>query len=128
VGYFTSNRLAAVDHDGKDFYFVYNPTYEEVRAILAEKELNSVDTYVEYTSINGIHMAYVRCQTVPDSEMGWVYLYELIGFDTVDNGFIIIDPVLHREVEVEVGTSYSLLNNLPAGSFDDTIGKMTVVW
>ena len=69
-----------------------------------------------------------RCQTVPDEEKGKVRLHELVAFETVDKGFIIIEPESHSEVKVKVGVSYSALNRLPASSYDDTIDKITVVW
>jgi len=128
LGYLTSNRVAAATRDGEDFYFIYNPTSEEVREILNEGGLDSAREVIDYSAVNGIRVAYIRCQTVPNEPKGKVHLQELIGFETVDKGFIFIDAELHREVRVEVGVSYSVLNRLPSPSYDDTIGKVTIVW
>ena len=127
-GYLTSNRLVGDNEDRENFYFIYNPTYEEVQSILDEDGLDSAQDMIDYAVINGIRIAYVRCQTVPDAERGKVRLHELVGFETVDNGFIIIDPESRNEVEVKVGISFTALNRLPAASHDDTIDKITVVW
>lgn len=127
-GYLTSNRLLGDNEDRENFYFIYNPTYEEVQNILDKDGLDSAQDMIDYAVINGIRIAYVRCQTVPDKEKGKVRLHELVGFETVDKGFIIIEPELHSEVKVKVGVSYSALNRLPASSYDDTIDKITVVW
>jgi hypothetical protein len=127
-GYLTSNGLAADGQDGENFYFIYNPTYEEVKKILDNDELDSIQNVIDYSVINGIRIAYVRVQTVPSESKDRVHLYELVAFETVNNGFIIIEPESHSRVQVEVGESYSRLNGLPAPSYDDTIGKVTVIW
>ncbi len=127
-GYLTSNSLFGPNENEENFYFIYNPTYEEVQSILEKDGLDSAQDMIDYAVVNGIRIAYVRCQTVPDAEKGKVRLYELVGFETVDNGFIIIEPESHSEVEVKVGVSFSALNRLPASSYDDTINKITVVW
>ena len=127
-GYLTSNSLFGPNEDKENFYFIYNPTYEEVQNILKKYGLDSAQKMIDYAVINGIRTAYVRCQTVPDEEKGRVRLHELVGFETVDNGFIIIEPELRSEVKVRVGVSFSALNKLPASSYNDTIDKITVVW
>lgn len=127
-GYLTSNSLFGPSENKENFYFIYNPTYKEVQSILEKDELDSAQDMIDYAVINGIRIAYVRCQTVPDEEKGKVRLYELVGFETVDNGFIIIEPESRSEVEVKVGVSFSVLNRLPAASHDDTIDKITVIW
>jgi hypothetical protein len=128
VGYLESNRPAASADPGEGFYFIYNPTYKEVQSILDAGGLDTAKAVIDYCVSNGIRVAYVRCQIVPDASSGTIYLRELVGFETVDNGMVIADPELRREVRVETGSSYSEINGIPAYSYDDTIGKITIVW
>lgn len=127
-GYLTSNRKAETANESDNFYFIYNPTYADLQLILEEVELDEAQEFIDYAAIHAIRIAYVRCQTIPNGERGKVYLHELVGFDTVDKGFIIIDPETHREVQVKVGVSYTGLNSLPASSHDDTIDKIHIIW
>jgi hypothetical protein len=90
--------------------------------------LDSVESIISYCEIHAIRAAYVSCRSVPNEPGGRVYLRELVGFDTADKGLLILDPELHREVRVEVGYSYSGLNGLSPSPYDDTIGKVSIVW
>ena len=110
------------------YYFLYNPTYDEMREILAEGEMFSAKEIHDYAEINGIRVGYVRCPIARKAPEGRVYLYQLVAFETVDRGLIIIEPWTHREVKVEVGESYRGVNGFPPSSYDDTITKMTIVW
>lgn len=110
------------------FYFVYNPTYDEVREILAEIGMSSAREINAYAEARGMRAAYVRSQIARKASEGMVYIYQLVAFETVDRGFIIIEPWSHEEVRVEVGKRYSLLNSRPLKDYDDTITKITIVW
>jgi hypothetical protein len=128
LGYQTSNRRINDSGDMQNIFFIYNPTYAEVQKILSDDKLASMQAVMDYTVFNAIRAAFVRCQTVPNEPKGKTYLYELVGFETVDRGFVIIDPEIHKEVTVEKGVSYSELNGLPVSAYDDTIDKITIVW
>ena len=110
------------------FYFLYNPTYDEVQEVLAEGEMDSAGEIHDYAETNGIRTAYVRCQIARKAAAGMVYVLELVAFETVDNGIIIIEPWSHKEVKVEVGKGYRELNGLPTPPYDDTITEITIVW
>jgi hypothetical protein len=109
-------------------YFLYNPTYDEVREILVESDMDSAKEIHDYAEINGIRVGYVRCPIARRAPEGRVYLYQLVAFETVDRGLIIIEPWSHREVKVEVGKSYRDVNGFPVSPYDDTVTKMTIVW
>jgi len=128
VGYEKGNWRAYSGSYGEGFYFVYNPTYDEVQEILVEGEKSSAKGIHDYAETSGIRVAYVRCQIARKAAEGMVYLYELVAFETVDNGFIIIEPWSHREVKVAVGKGYNELNGFPTSPYDDTITEVTVVW
>ena len=110
------------------FYFTFNPTYGEIRQLLAESETSSALEMGAYFEANGIRTAYVRCQIARPAPEGMVYVYELVAFETVDRGLIVIEPWSHRQVRVESGRGYSELNGFPIPDDDDTITKITFVW
>ena len=113
---------------GEGSYFTYNPTCNEMQAILKESNKTSAMEINDYAEANGIRTAYVRCQVARKAAERIVYVYHLVAFDTVDKGFVIIRPRSHKEVKVEVGKSYSELNGFPTPAYDDTITKITIVW
>ena len=127
IGYIKAGKG---DHtsDETGFYFLYNPTYEEVRKILAEGETYSAKEIHDYAEANGIRSAYIRCPIARKATEGMVYIYELVAFETVDKGLVVIEPWSHREVKIEVGKSYSELNGSPIRDYNDTITKITTVW
>ena len=128
IGYQKANWKDYDSRYGAGFYFVYNPSYDELQQILADAETGSAQEMHEYAAANGLRVAYVRCQIARKAAEGMVYIYQLVAFETVDNGLIIIEPWSHREVKVEVGESYSELNGFPTRPYDDTITKVTTVW
>ena len=136
AGYQSGSKLGYVAAGGADagsvnetgYYFLYNPTYDEVMSTLAANELDTARQILDYAKTNGIRAAYVRVPIARPATEGRIYLYQLVAFETVDKGFLIIEPASHREVKVEVGKSYSVLNGFPASPDDDTITKVTVVW
>ncbi len=113
---------------GAGFYFTYNPTYDELQAILAETNKTTAMEINNFAEANGIRTAYVRCQIARKTAERTVYVYHVVAFETVDRGFIIIRPRSLEEIEVEIGKSYSELNGFPTPSYDDTITKITIVW
>jgi len=128
VGY-TKGKMTGDDSSNEDgFYFLYNPTYDEMRTILVAGETGSAKGIHDYVEANGVRVAYIRCPIAREAAEGRVYLYQLVAFETIDKGLIIIEPWSHREVKVEVGKSYRGLNGFPPANYDDTITKITIVW
>ena len=113
---------------GEGFYFTYNPTYDELQAILTESNKTTTMEVNNFAEANGIRTAYVRVQIARKTTERAAYWYHLVAFETVDRGFIFIRPRSHEEIKVEVGKSYSELNGFPAPDYDDTITKITIVW
>jgi len=136
VGYQEGSKLGYVEAGGpnanevsqKGYYFLYNPSYDEVMSTLNSNEIYSAYNILDYAKANGMRAAYVRVPIAREASEGRVYLYQLVAFETVDRGLVIIEPHSHREVKVEVGKSYSQLNNFPVSPYDDTITKVTIVW
>ena len=136
AGYQAGSKLGYIEAGGADvslikeegYYFLYNPTYDEVMSTLNKSEIDSAQKILDYAKANGIRAAYVRVPIARQASEGRVYLYQLVAFETVDKGLVIIEPRSHREVKVEVGKSYSQLNGFPISPYDDTITRVTVVW
>ena len=127
IGYEMSQDKDISDEE-TGFYFTYNPTYDELQAILAESNKTTAMEINNFAEANGIRTAYVRCQIARKSTERTVYVYNIVAFETVDRGFIFIRPRSHEEVKVEVGKSYSELNGFPTPPYDDTITKITIFW
>ena len=127
IGYEMSQDKDISDEE-TGFYFTYNPTYDELQAILAESNETTAIEINNFAEANGIRTAYVRCQIARKTAERTVYVYHVVAFETVDRGFIIIRPRSLEEIEVEIGKSYSELNGFPTPSYDDTITKITIVW
>ena len=128
LGYIAAGGANAGSINETGYYFLYNPTYDEIISTLAKSEMDSAQQILDYAKSNGIRAAYVRVPIAREASEGRVYLYQLVAFETVDKGLIIIEPRSQREVKVEVGKRYSVLNGFPASPYDDTITKVTIVW
>ena len=128
TGYAEGSVNGDDSRDEAGFYFVYNPTYAEVQAILVENGSVNANDIHDYAETNGVRTAYVRAPIARQAAEGMVYLYELVAFETIDKGLIIVEPWSHQEVKVEVGKRYSELNGFPVSDYDDTITQITVVW
>ncbi len=113
---------------GEGFYFTYNPTYDELQAILAESNKTTAMEVNNFAETNGIRTAYVRAQIARKTAERAALFYHLVAFETVDRGLIFIRPRSHEEIELEVGKSYSEQNGFPTPAYDDTITKITIVW
>ena len=111
------------EEDGS--YFAYNPTYAEVQEILVLGIADTAEGILEHADSNGIRGAYVRVKLADEADAA---ISPLVAFETVDRGFIVIEPWSYRKVKVEVGRSYSELNDMPAISQDDTITKISIIW
>lgn len=128
IGYQKSRHSDDDSSYEADFYFIYNPTYDELPEILADAKTRSAQEIHDYAVANGLRVAYVRVQIARKAAEGMVYIYQLVAFETVDNGLTIIEPWSNREVKIEIGKRYSELNSLPTRPYDDTITKITIVW
>ncbi len=128
LGYLEATGGEAAEIAVEGSYFLYNPTYEEMLIILGQGDMDTAQEIVDYAESNGIRVAYVRAPIARQAREGRVYLYQLVAFETVDNGLVIIEPWSHREVKIAVGESYSRLNGFPESEYDDTVTKVTVVW
>ena len=122
----TGGEEAEIAKEGS--YFLYNPSYEQLQVILGQIGSSTAQGIHDYCEANGMRVAYVRAPIARKAREGRIYLYQLVAFETVDRGLVIVEPWSLREVKLAVGESYSQLNSFPKSEYDDTVTKVTVVW
>jgi hypothetical protein len=110
------------------YYFLYNPTYDEVMDILAEEKLDTFWKIDDYAISNGIHVGYVRCHVTMQPPEMTTYIYHLAVFDTRDRGPVVIEPWSRRAVKVEAGEMYQGLYDGDTSGSEGIVDKVTVVW
>jgi len=124
-------EVVSGDNESRDepgFYFLYNPTYEEVQGILAEDVSGSAKEINNSAEAKGIRAAYVRCRISSTGDEGKIYLLELVAFETVDKGLIFIEPSSHEEAELEIGRRYSELNRSTSLNYGGIIIGVKIIW
>lgn len=115
---------------------IHNPTYEEMKAFLAEDETDT-NPFIkgEYVCFDfaadlnnnaeakGIRTAYVRIRA---EEWG----HALVAFDTTDKGIIYIDPQSDKEIELVIGEPYpwSWIGAIKPDHYNDPIIEMQILW
>ena len=136
AGYQEGSKIGYAMSQNKDisdfregFYFTYNPTYDEMQAILAESKKTTAMGINYYAEANGIRTAYVRVQIGRKAAEGKVWVYELVAFETVDRGLIFIEPQSDREVELVIGESYwRSAGGIRPIHYDDTVVEVRLLW
>ncbi len=110
------------------YYFLYDPTYDEVMDFLTEEKLETFWEISDYAERNGIHVGYVRCRVAMPSPETTVYVYHLAIFNTRDRGPVVIEPWSHRVVRVEAGETYQGLYDGDNSGGEGIVDRVTVVW
>jgi len=54
--------------------------------------------------------------------------HSIVAFDTIDRGLVYFEPQFDDEVRVELGRSYSQLNDYVISYWDDVIRDILVIW
>ena len=114
--------------DESGFYFLYNPTCDEVQEILAADTGGSAREINKNAEAQGIRAAYVRCRIASVVDDGKIYLLELVAFETVDKGLIFIEPSTGQEVKLETGRRYLDLNKSSSLKFDGIMMDIKIIW
>jgi hypothetical protein len=110
-----------------------DPTYAEVMAFLNEdrtdKNEYDRDTYdcshftrdvSDNAEKRGFRSAAVLIDFVENAHV-------IVAFNTVDRGMVYIEPQFDDEVKVEMGRSYSQLNNYQTAG-NDTVTNIVIIW
>jgi hypothetical protein len=115
-------------------YCLQDPTYAEAVAFLSsdrtDRNRYDDDSYVcshfsrdvcNNAEAEGWRCAFVELRY---SDSG----HSIVAFDTIDQGLVYFEPQFDDEVRVELGRSYSQLNDYVIPSFDDVIRDILVIW
>ncbi len=116
-------------------YTLHNPTYQEMKAFLAQDTTNSKtytkDEYVctDFAAAvnNNAEAKGIRCAIV-DIFYPEGYGHTIVAFETTDRGLIFIEPQFDHEVKLIVAKSYYQTNNFTPAPRDDTIKRFVIIW
>jgi hypothetical protein len=111
-----------------DSYYLYNPSFSEVMDFLDKEELYSFPDIHEYTVTHSIRSGYVRCYVTLNYSSQSEVACDLVAFDTVDKGIVIIEPWSHREVIVKTGERYRAALDTSELEINGMVNKVTVLW
>jgi len=120
-------------------YSLRDPTYSEVLNFIKWDETN-LKKYVaenfEYVCIDysidvceNAQARNLKCHVVELVFKNSTGAHVIVGFNTIDKGWIFIEPQDDREVKVGIGIRYYKDNNYipPEGVIDDTIIKVNII-
>jgi hypothetical protein len=120
---------------GNDLYVTHDPTYQEMKDFLAADTADSKE-YSEDSHLCTDFTAEVNKNAESRGiRCGTVYIiyketgHSIIAFNTTDKGIIFIEPQYDKEVKLEIGESYSELNNfINRSGEDDIIVRYLIMW
>jgi hypothetical protein len=111
-----------------------NPSYAEATAFLRDDRTDR-NPYVDDSYVCS-HFARDVCNNAEAEGLRCAFVelryrdsgHSIIAFDTTDKGLVYFEPQYDDEVRVEIGRSYSLMNDYVAEGFNDVILDVLVIW
>jgi hypothetical protein len=125
----------SVEQETSSEYTLRNPTYQEMKAFLAQ-DMTSSKKYVEDKYVctdfaaavnNNAEKEGIRCAIV-DIFYPEGYGHTIVAFETTDKGLIFVEPQFDQDVELVVGKSYSQTNNFTLAPRDDNVNRFLIIW
>jgi len=120
--------------ESKDTYVTHDPTYQEMKNFLKADDSDAISYSKDHSCTdfttevnNNAESKGIRCGTVYIiyAETG----HSIVAFNTTDKGLIFIEPQYDREVKLQIGKSYALLNDFVKQSgLDDIIVRYLIMW
>lgn len=115
-------------------YCLQDPTYAEAVAFIhsdhTDRNSYDDDSYVcshfSRDVCNNAEAEGWRCAFVELRYSGSGH--SIVAFDTIDRGLVYFEPQFDDEVRVELGRSYSRLNDYVIPYWDDVIRDILVIW
>jgi hypothetical protein len=109
-----------------DMYQLYDPLFSDVTQFIANDTSVNVTLELHHAKEQGIQCAYVVVQIVASSNGE----YELIGFNTLDEGMVYFEPQTDYQVFPVNGHHYHDCTQGAASAppFDDTITSIIEIW
>lgn len=109
-----------------------DPTYMELLEFMREDETEKMwyEDYPMHDMLARIFLENAREKGIRGYSVtiliGEGQIWYFTGFETTDKGWIYILPAIDREVKLEVGKRYHVLNDFSPFGVDDTILKITI--
>ncbi|MFA5101589.1 MAG: zinc finger AN1 domain-containing stress-associated protein [Candidatus Thermoplasmatota archaeon] len=109
-----------------DMYQLHDPIFRDVVQFIANDTNVNITLELRHAKEQGMQCAYVVVQIISSSNGE----YELIGFNTVDEGMVYFEPTTDYQVFPVIGHQYSdCVQGTPYSSlFDDTITSIVEIW
>ena len=109
-----------------DKYNLHDPLSNDVTQFIENDKSSDIKTEIENAKEQGIRCALVEVRMTSASGG----LYQLIGFNTIDEGMVYYEPVTDYRVFLIIGRSYvDCVQGSPySTSFDDTVTDILVIW
>jgi competence protein ComGF len=109
-----------------DTYYLHDPLLNDVTQFIANDTSSDILLEIDNAKEQGVQCAYVIVQIVSASNGE----YELIGFNTADNGMVYFEPKTDYRVFPITGNHYvDCVEGHPYSStFDDTITSILAIW
>jgi hypothetical protein len=109
-----------------DMYQLHDPIFSDVTQFIANDTNTNLTLELHHAKEQGIQCAYVVIQIVSSSNGE----YELIGFNTVDEGMVYFEPKTDYQVFPVIGHHYDdcVQGNPYTSPFDDTITSIVEIW
>ena len=123
-----------LEYSAEHGFCLRNPTYAEATDFLRADRTDR-NRYVEDSYVCS-HFARDVCNNAEAEGLRCAFVelryrdsgHSIIAFDTTDRGLVYFEPQFDDEVRVEIGRSYSLMNDYVADGFNDVILDVLVIW
>jgi hypothetical protein len=109
-----------------DIYTLHDPIYEEVTSFIENDTSSNVNNMINLVKQQGLRCAFVQVVMTDD-----LYVYELIGFYTIDKGMTYFESNSDYQVKPEIGKKYVdcvIGHPYKMNTFNDTIVDILVIW
>ena len=122
---FELRSLVSLEKPG-DTYQLHDPIFSDVTQFTSNDTSVNITLELHHAKEQGIQCAYVVVQIISSSNGE----YELIGFNTVDEGMVYFEPTTDYQVFPVIGHRYNdCVQGAPYSSpFDDTITSIVEIW
>ncbi len=126
LNFLDENKSKLEEYKKGNEYELHNPFFQEVEKFINNYSLKSTKEGIDTAKNKGLRCAYV--QVIMSEKL---YMYNLIGFNTIDKGMIYYEIGNERIVYPEIGKKYKnciINNNKNFSTFNDTIIDIIHIW
>jgi len=123
---FQQNKSELEKYQQGNMYEIHDPFYEEVLSFIENNNLLSINKIIYEGKNQGLKTAYI--QVIMGEEL---LMYELIAFNTVDEGMVYFEPIQKYRLTPEIGKRYrdcTINHHQTSTFFNDTIVDIITIW